>query len=175
MLAGAFIYAARTRRKDKHFAQLQEFCPRRLPVSLPVSVLLHGIFQKSTGIFDQMGIIIAIMDKLVLLDIAEQVARNVGRIDLAFPKRLSARIRRKFGLKISPEEVSALTAHCAAIYQAALELLPGCITPSADGYARLENIDGPRLAQLLGERFPQDDPQILTSISGWMIFYDYLH
>jgi hypothetical protein len=107
-------------------------------------------------------------------DLADQVGRNLGRVDARFCASLARRLRRKFGEAPDPQTLQAQAAYFAEIYCFSIALLPECVRPSADGYARLENVDDARLLGQLAERYPEESAQLLNLISGWAVFYEYL-
>ena len=115
------------------------------------------------------------MHKDIVMEIAYQTARKFGRADADFAAKMSRRLRRKFELKVSKDEILELALRFSEIYRFATARLMDCIRPSADGYARSSNVDDEKYLALLVEKFPEEPPDILSTISGWVVFYDYLH
>ena len=115
------------------------------------------------------------MDKTIALDLADQTARNFGRADADFAGKMARRIRRKFTQTISREAILEQALHFRMIYEFASASLVDCLKPSEDGYAHSSNVDNEKYMSLLVKRFPQEERETLETISGWVIYYDYLH
>jgi hypothetical protein len=115
------------------------------------------------------------MDDAILLDLADQVARNAGWVDAKFAQSMTRRIHRKFGQTVLIENLLVHAHHFRDIYLAAVNKFPSLARPYADGIARLEDIDDRILAAMLQSEFPHDSPEVIKAIQGWAIYNDYLH
>jgi hypothetical protein len=114
------------------------------------------------------------MDDVIYLDLADQIARNFGNVDAEIARKISGRMRRKFSVTVSREIIFSQALHFREIYQFASSILTECLKPSSDGYAHPDNVDAHKYMALLTEKFPQERNDILKTISGWVVYYEYL-
>ena len=107
------------------------------------------------------------MQKTILLDLANEAVRRYGELPPDFAAKMAKRIRRKFSMKLEVQEVSELAFHYKEIYSYAKSIFREYLKPPRD-------VDGEHFLDRLVQKFPEDDGDILSKISSWVIYYEYL-
>lgn len=113
-------------------------------------------------------------NKEIFLDLARETSQRFGNLPPDFAKTMWRRLQRKFKVKVSADEIAALTNSYADIYRLAALTLKECILPHADEYASLSHIDDQKFMSTIQAQFPAEDPEILREIAHWVIQYEYL-
>lgn len=114
------------------------------------------------------------MDKRILLDLANEVARKYGDLPPDFTDKMAKRYKRKFSVKVESQIILQFALHCKEIYEFGKSILREYIHASKGKYADSRDVDGKRFLDRLIEKFPEDDTDILNEISGWIVYYEYL-
>jgi hypothetical protein len=114
------------------------------------------------------------MEKEVLLDLATETVRRYGSLPPDFAEKMAKRIRRKFAVKIEPGEINNLAHHYKEIYTFGAAILKDYLSPPKGKYATPGDVDFDKFLNALIKKFPDDDLDILSKISGYVIYYEYL-
>jgi hypothetical protein len=114
------------------------------------------------------------MEKIILLDLANESVRRYGDLPPDFADKMAKRIRRKFSVKVESQNIFQFALHYKEIYEFGKSILRECIRPSNGRYADSSDVYGERFLNRLREKFPEDDTDILNKISGWIVYYEYL-
>ena len=114
------------------------------------------------------------MQKTILLDLANETVRRYGELPPDFADKMAKRIGRKFSMKVEVQEVSELGFHYKEIYSYAKSIFREYLKPPKDIYADPRDVDGEHFLDRLVQKFPEDDGDILSKISSWVIYYEYL-
>ena len=114
------------------------------------------------------------MDKEILLDLANETARQYGDLQPDFPRKLVNRIQRKFKIKLDVTTVLDLVDHYKNIYNFSAEVLKDCLLPSEGDYAHPKDVDHKKYTSEITEQFPNDDKDILDIIKKWPMYHNYL-
>ena len=110
----------------------------------------------------------------IFLDLATETGRRFGVLPPDFAPKMVRRLRRKFKVKVSVEEITMLADGYVAIYRFAASVLHECLLPNNDEYASLSHVDGPKFMGKIAAQFPAEDASILNEIAHWVIQYEYL-
>jgi hypothetical protein len=114
------------------------------------------------------------MIKEIQLDLANETVRRYGPIESDFPERMARRIYRKFGAKVDVKTVSERVRYYKEIYASACSILSECLQPPEGEYADIKDVDLEKYLARIEEQFPTSDRDILETIAGWTIYYEYL-
>jgi hypothetical protein len=114
------------------------------------------------------------MKKDVLLDLANETARRYGGLPPGFADKMAGRIKRKFSIKVEPQKISELAQRFKEIYKFAGTILGEYLRPPKGKYSAPGDVDVDKFLDKLAGEFPADDRDVLRTIGGWVIYYEYL-
>ncbi|MGC1375107.1 MAG: hypothetical protein WA821_02730 [Anaerolineales bacterium] len=111
------------------------------------------------------------LDQPITLDLADQTGRRFAVLPPDFPQRMARRIQRKFKVKVGVDVIAELVDGYAAIYCFADSVLYECLVPVRGEYSSPDDVDDEKYRAKISAQFPDEDPEILSEIAGWTIFY----
>lgn len=114
------------------------------------------------------------LDKEILLVLASETGRNCAVLPPEFAPIVVRKLKRKFKIKVTAEEITSILDGYVSIYLFAASALKECLRPVRGEYASLADIDGENFIIKLANQFPTQDDQILSEIAAWVIYYEYL-
>ena len=114
------------------------------------------------------------MEKSVLLDLANESTRRYGDLPPDFVDKMARRIRRKFSVKVEHQKILQFALHCKEIYEFGKSVFRECLKSPKGKYADPSDVDEAKFLGRLVEKFPDDDIEVLTKVSDWVVYYEYL-
>jgi hypothetical protein len=114
------------------------------------------------------------MRKDLRLDLARETVRRYGALPADFAKKMSKRIRRKFGVSVETASISASVLHYKEMYAFAASTLGDYINPPTGPYADADDVDVEALGREVARRFPEDDSDVVSNIVRTAVYYEYL-
>ncbi len=109
-----------------------------------------------------------------LIDLAYEATCHFRPFEVDFPLTTSNRLKRKYHIRIAPERILELANHFREVYRYGSDVLPEHTRPVHGKYSSPEDIDRTGMLTLMTEKYPEDDPELLSWICNRVILYDYL-
>ena len=110
----------------------------------------------------------------IIIDLASEIGRRCASLPPDFAQKMVRRIKRKFKVKLTQDEITILANQYAEMYRFAALALKESLLPHTDIYASLSHIDHVKFMGKLTSQFPAEDAAILNEIAHWVIQYEYL-
>ncbi|MDP1624612.1 MAG: hypothetical protein Q8L64_02465 [bacterium] len=114
------------------------------------------------------------MNKSIFLDLATETLRKYGEIPSGFAEKMAKRIRRKFGVKVESDKIIELAFHYKAIYSFGKSILKDYLSPPKGNYASTEDVDTEKFLASLAKKYPDESLDVLQTVVGYVIYYEYL-
>ena len=109
-----------------------------------------------------------------LIDLALEVTRHFKPFEDAFPITASDRLYQTYHIRIEPEQVLKLANHYREVYRYGSGILPKHTKSTRRKHSSPEDIDSREMMAFLIEKYPDDDPELLSRICQRVILYEYL-
>jgi len=110
----------------------------------------------------------------ILLILASETGRSCAVLPPEFAPIVARKLKRKFKIKVTTEEITRILNGYVSIYQFGASILKDCLLPSRGEYISLADLDGQKYIIKIVNQFPEEDEEILSEIAAWVIYYEYL-
>ncbi len=114
------------------------------------------------------------LDLAIPLDLASETGRRCAALPPDFAEKMRRRLQRKFKVRVTKDEITALTNGYVEIYRFGAAALKECLLPHTDEFASLNHIDHVKFMGKLTSQLPHESAEILNEIAHWVIQYEYL-